>query len=81
MREECGKLLEKASRAIRAAETLLREGESEFAAGRAYYAMFYTASALLAARGYDFVSIAGSMLLTERNLLRRRNSVPSFIAG
>lgn len=29
MREECGKLLEKASRAIRAAETLLREGESD----------------------------------------------------
>lgn len=59
MTEECLKLLEKASRAIRAAETLSREGESDFAVGRAYYAMFYTASALLAARGRRFRKHSG----------------------
>lgn len=59
MTEECRKLLEKASRAIRAAETLLREGDSDFAAGRAYYAMFYTASALLVARGLRFRKHSG----------------------
>jgi uncharacterized protein (UPF0332 family) len=45
------KLLEKAARAIHAAETLLRHGDVDFAAGRAYYAMFYTAEALLNEKG------------------------------
>jgi uncharacterized protein (UPF0332 family) len=45
------KLLEKARRAIHAAETLLQHEEVEFAAGRAYYAMFYTAEALLSEKG------------------------------
>ena len=40
-------LMDKASRAIEAAETLLKNGQGEFSAGRAYYAMFYTAEALL----------------------------------
>ncbi len=54
MKEETQKLLQKASRAIHAAETLLREGEADFAVGRAYYAMFYIAEALLGARGLRF---------------------------
>jgi len=41
-------LLDKAHHAIHAAEILIREGEVEFAVGRAYYAMFYAVSALLA---------------------------------
>jgi uncharacterized protein (UPF0332 family) len=40
-------LLDKAMRAIRAAEVLLEKGDAEFAAGRAYYAMFYVAQAML----------------------------------
>jgi uncharacterized protein (UPF0332 family) len=32
---------------IEAAEILLKNGKSEIAAGRAYYAMFYVAEALL----------------------------------
>ena len=47
MKEETGKLLEKAARAIEAAKTLLKTGSADFAAGRAYYAMFYIAEALL----------------------------------
>lgn len=47
MKEEARKLPEKAERALHAAETLLRAGDSEFAAGRAYYAMLHTAQALL----------------------------------
>ena len=54
MRDETRKFLDKAARAIRAAETLLREGEADFAAGRAYYAMFYIAEALLSERGLRF---------------------------
>ena len=41
------KLLEKAARAIEAAISLLENGYPEFSTGRAYYAMFYTAEALL----------------------------------
>ncbi len=51
MKAQTGKLLEKAERAIEAAEILLREEKAEFAAGRAYYAMFYAAEALLNERG------------------------------
>jgi uncharacterized protein (UPF0332 family) len=47
VKPESQKLIEKAGRALRAAETLLDSGDADFAAGRAYYAMFYIAEALL----------------------------------
>ncbi len=47
MKEESGKLIDKAVLAIEAAEILLKAGSIDFAAGRAYYAMFFTAEALL----------------------------------
>lgn len=47
MKPETQKLLDKAGRALRAAETLLNSGDADFAAGRAYYAMFYVAEGLL----------------------------------
>ena len=52
MKMESGKIMEKARRAIRAAEVLLQQGHVDFAAGRAYYAMFYTAAALLSEKGF-----------------------------
>lgn len=54
MKPEGGRLLIKSARAIRAAELLLREGDPDFAAARAYYAMFYAAEALLFERGLQF---------------------------
>ena len=45
-------LLEKGRRAIQAAATLLQHGDADFAAARAYYAMFYTAEALLGEKGF-----------------------------
>lgn len=54
MNEQTRKLLEKAARAVGAAETLLREGDVNFAAERAYYAMFYAAEALLTEKGLAF---------------------------
>lgn len=51
MKAETLKLLRKAARAIDAAEDLLNRGDLDFAASRAYYAMFYVASALLSERG------------------------------
>ena len=47
MKEYASKLLDKALDAIEAAEGLTNIGKAEFAAGRAYYAMFYVAEALL----------------------------------
>jgi len=47
-------LLSKAERAIAASQTLLKHGDPDFAAGRAYYAMFYVAEALLHEQGLDF---------------------------
>ena len=54
MKSESRLLLSKAERAIRAAETLVQADESDFAAGRAYYAMLYAAEALLFERGLHF---------------------------
>ena len=48
------KLLEKAERSIAAGESLVGPGHLEAAAGRAYYAMFYVAEALLAEQGRRF---------------------------
>lgn len=47
-------LLGKGERAIHAAEILLKDGEADFAVGRAYYAMLYAAEALLIAKGLRF---------------------------
>jgi uncharacterized protein (UPF0332 family) len=66
--------LDKASRAIHAAETLLQAGDVEFAIGRAYYAMFYVAEALLNEKGLRFrrhgrVHAAFSVQFTKRGIL------------
>lgn len=47
MKEATEALFDKADRAIEAARVLLESTGPEFAAGRAYYAMFYVAEALL----------------------------------
>ncbi|WP_040334870.1 HEPN domain-containing protein [Candidatus Magnetobacterium casense] len=54
MMEVTQKLLDKASRAISAAQFLLSRGDVDFAAGRAYYAMFYTTEALLNEKTLNF---------------------------
>jgi len=47
VKEVTRQFLEKAEEAIVAAQQLLTDDHAEFAAGRAYYAMFYVAEALL----------------------------------
>jgi uncharacterized protein (UPF0332 family) len=54
MKEEAAGLRSKANRSIAAAATLLQTGDPDFAASRAYYAMFYIAEALLLSRGLSF---------------------------
>ena len=54
MKEITKQFLEKAEEAIVAAKQLLDDDHAEFAAGRAYYAMFYVAEALLNEKGLRF---------------------------
>jgi uncharacterized protein (UPF0332 family) len=53
------KLLEKAVDATEAAEILVDHGKSDVAAGRAYYAMFYIAEALLNEKGLKLSKHSG----------------------
>lgn len=52
-------LLDKAGQSIGAAENLLRDGYRDFSTGRAYYAMFYAAEALLAEKELEFKKHVG----------------------
>jgi len=54
VKELTKQFLEKAEEAIVAAQQLLADDHVEFAAGRAYYAMFYVAEALLNEKGLRF---------------------------
>ena len=54
MKEHSSKLLAKALDTIEGAEGLLNMDKPEIAAGRAYYAMFYVAQALLYERDLQF---------------------------
>jgi len=54
VKEYSSKLLAKARDTIEGAEGLLDMGKAEIAAGRAYYAMFYVAEALLFEKGSQF---------------------------
>jgi uncharacterized protein (UPF0332 family) len=59
MKEYSRKLLAKAVDSIEAAQALLEIGKSDISAGRAYYAMFYIAEALLAEKGLKFSKHTG----------------------
>ncbi len=58
MKPETQALLEKARRSLQAAGNLKRDGFTDFAASRAYYAMFYIAEALLLEQGLSYSSHA-----------------------
>lgn len=59
MKEHTRKLLDKAIDAIEAAGILVDHEKSNVAAGRAYYAMFYIAEALLNEKGLKFSKHSG----------------------
>lgn len=59
MNPEIKALIEKAKRSQKAASKLFKGGDVDFAASRAYYSLFYTASALLLSRGLSFSSHSG----------------------
>ena len=75
MKAEAVRLLDKAGHAIRAAEILLDADEGDFAAGRAYYAMFYVAEAFLEGEGASF-SKHSAVIAACGRLFARSGKVP-----
>jgi len=55
MTDEAGRYLEKAEHALKVAEDLLRDGHAPDAASKIYYAMFYSAQALLKSEGIEVI--------------------------
>jgi uncharacterized protein (UPF0332 family) len=72
MKENARFLLDKAGQAIGAAESLLRDGYRDFSAGRAYYAMFYTAEALLAEKELEFKKHVGAHRAFAEHYIKTR---------
>lgn len=60
MTPEQAALLRKAQDSVRAAKLLASQGFYDFAASRAYYAMFYVAEAILLSQGLSFSKHSGS---------------------
>ena len=59
LKDTTARLLDKSEQSVAAADHLLRDGYADFAAARAYYAMFYAAEALLSEAGHRFRKHAG----------------------
>lgn len=68
-------MFEKAARAIRAAQRLLDDKDKEFSAGRAYYAMFYAAEALLNEKALRFILTPVKILEEVRRAIAARFGV------
>jgi len=57
--KEVKSLIERASRYLKSAEILLKEGDYESSVSRTYYAMFYSVQALLLTKNLSFSSHKG----------------------
>ncbi len=59
-------LIHKAKKSLGAARSLIKDNYFDFAASRAYYAMFYIAEALLARIGQSYNKHSAVIFLTSR---------------
>lgn len=78
MNHEVQGLLEKAKRSQKAAAKLFEDGDTDFAASRAYYSLFYTASALLLSRGLSFSSHSGVIANFGKEFARTNTLDPKY---
>jgi uncharacterized protein (UPF0332 family) len=78
MRPEILALLDKARASYRAAVLLSQQGYPDFAASRAYYAMFYAAQALLLSRELSFSSHAAVIAAFGREFVRSKDLDAKF---
>jgi uncharacterized protein (UPF0332 family) len=70
--------LEKAERYIRSARILTESGDYDSAASRLYYAMFYTAEALLEALGLSFSSHRAIIAAYGQHFAKTKELDPKF---
>uniref|UniRef100_UPI0015582397 HEPN domain-containing protein n=1 Tax=Microcoleus asticus TaxID=2815231 RepID=UPI0015582397 len=75
MTPEQQRLLDKASRSLQAARELNNTGFPEFATSRAYYSMFYIATAFLEAEGLSY-SRHSAVIAAFGERFARTNRVP-----
>jgi uncharacterized protein (UPF0332 family) len=68
--ERTTRLLAKARRSLDSARRSARDGDSDFAVSRAYYAMFYAAAALLMTRGRTFTRHSGLVAAFNQEFVR-----------
>lgn len=59
MSDEIQRLVAKAHRSLKAAQRTFQEGDYDFSASRAYYAMFYMAEGALLAKGMSYSKHSG----------------------
>ena len=78
MNEEVKALLKKARHSQKAAAKLYKDGDIDFAASRAYYFLFYIASALLLSRGLSFSSHSGVIANFGKEFARTRAMDPKY---
>jgi uncharacterized protein (UPF0332 family) len=62
--------LERATQSVQAAKELIRTGYYDFAASRAYYALFYGAMAVLLKEGLDFSKHSGAIASIHQRFVK-----------
>ena len=78
MKAKAAQLLDKALDVLEAAEILHRAGKEDSAAGRAYYAMFYVAEAVLYERDLEFSKHAGVHAAFGEHIAKTSEMDPKF---
>jgi uncharacterized protein (UPF0332 family) len=78
MNTEVKALLEKAKRSQRVATKLFKDGDTDFAASRAYYSLFYTAEALLLSRGLSISSHSAVIANFGKEFAKTKALNPKF---
>jgi len=68
--KEVKSLIERASRYLKSAEILLKEGDYESSVSRTYYAMFYSVQALLLTKNLSFSSHKGVVSAFGRHFIK-----------
>lgn len=78
MNAEEKSILEKAKQNLEAADLLINQGFHEIAISRGYYALFYTAEALLLRRGLHFSSHSAVIAAYGREFAKTGDLDPKF---
>jgi uncharacterized protein (UPF0332 family) len=68
----------KSQQSLEAAQLLISNGYTDFAASRAYYAMFYIAEAFLAAEGLTFSKHSAVIAAFGREFAKTQRISPNF---